>query len=243
MQNNLAALANTAWSELGTAQPQLVTFSLLNLSLRLVLKLIFHIWSFEFEIFFNKYIISGRTKYQVELCAEKTKLQAFCTKKLSLLTQYQKDTSSLKIGGKTLLFADSTEHVGVIRSVTGNLPNILARFTAHNNALGAVLHTGMARGHHGNPAASIAVDKLYGQPVLFSPLLSLARVKLTWLTSTRKLKLRIFSAYQKAHLGLWLLSCQVLCQEKHNFIWGSSPYLVWWQGCLAIYCTNMLGTP
>ena len=42
------------------------------------------------------------TKYQVELCAEKTKLQAFCTKKLSLLTQYQKDTSSLKIGGKTL---------------------------------------------------------------------------------------------------------------------------------------------
>ena len=119
----------------------------------------------------------GPKARQVELCAEKTKLQAFCTKKLSLLTQYQKDTSSLKIGGKTLLFADSTEHVGVIRSVTGNLPNILSRFTAHNNALGAVLHTGMARGHHGNPAASIAVDKLYGQPVLFSGLASLVLSK------------------------------------------------------------------
>ena len=56
----------------------------------------------------------------------------------------------------------------MIRSTTGNLPTILARITAHRKALGAVLRTGMARGHRGNPAASLQVEKLYGVPVLLS---------------------------------------------------------------------------
>ena len=50
----------------------------------------------------------------------------------------------------------------------GNLPTILARFTAHKNALGAILHTGMARSHRGNPAASLHVHTVYAAPILFS---------------------------------------------------------------------------
>ena len=67
-------------------------------------------------------------------------------------------------------FVDSAEHVGMIRSSSGNSPTILARFTAHRKALNAVLHTGMARGHRGNPAASLHVDQVYGIPVLLSGL-------------------------------------------------------------------------
>ena len=37
-------------------------------------------------------------------------------------------------------------------------------------ALGAVLHTGIARGHHGNPAASLHVVQTYDVPVLLSGL-------------------------------------------------------------------------
>ena len=60
--------------------------------------------------------------------------------------------------------------MGIIRSVSGNLPNLLRRITAHKKALGMVLHTGVAKGHHGNPAASIRVNQIYGLPVLMSGL-------------------------------------------------------------------------
>ena len=59
------------------------------------------------------------------------------------------------------------------RSTSGNGPAILSRFTAHRNALAGVIHTGIARGHHGNPASSIHLDKLYAIPVLMSDLATL----------------------------------------------------------------------
>ena len=70
------------------------------------------------------------SKYHVELCAEKTKLQAYCTKKTSLITQYQKDISPIKISNTLIPFVDSAEHVGIIRSTTSNLPAILRRIVS-----------------------------------------------------------------------------------------------------------------
>ena len=72
--------------------------------------------------------------------------------------------------GEKIPFTDNVEYVGILRSVTGNLSNILKQITAHKRKLGAVLHSGVARGHHGNPAASLRVDKVYGLPVLMSGL-------------------------------------------------------------------------
>ena len=63
---------------------------------------------------------------------------------------------------------ETAEHVGITRSTTGNLPHILGRFTSHKQALGKVLHAGLARHHHGNPAAGLRVDQLNGIPVLLS---------------------------------------------------------------------------
>ena len=70
-------------------------------------------------------------------------------------------------------FASKAEHVGVIRSEDGNLPNLLNSISSHKKALGSVISAGLARGHAGNPAASIRVEKLYGTPVLMSGLESL----------------------------------------------------------------------
>ena len=78
-----------------------------------------------------------------------------------------------KFDGTPIKLVDDTEHVGVIRSTDGNLPHILQRFTSHNRALHSVLHVGIARGHRGNPAASIRVEKMYGVPVLLSGTASL----------------------------------------------------------------------
>ena len=113
----------------------------------------------------------------IELCVEKTKLQAFTTTNMAHNIAYFKLTSPVSIGGNKIEFVDSAEHVGVIRSVTGNLPNIMNRFIAHKRALGAVLHTGAARNHRGNPAASLRVEKLHGEPVLFSGMATLVLLK------------------------------------------------------------------
>ena len=58
--------------------------------------------------------------------------------------------------------------MGIVRSTLGNNPSVLSRLAAHRNALAAVLHTGMAKGHRGNPSASIKINQLYGVPVLLS---------------------------------------------------------------------------
>jgi hypothetical protein len=107
-------------------------------------------------------------KYQVELCAEKTKLQIYSTKKMAFDVAYAETINSMEINGEKIGVTDLAEHVGMLRSSSGNGPTILARITAHKQALNGVLHTGMARGHKGNPAASLRVDKLYAIPVLLS---------------------------------------------------------------------------
>ena len=63
---------------------------------------------------------------------------------------------------------DTDEHVGIIRSVSGNQPHILKRITSHKKALGAVLSSGLARHHRANPASSLKTEKLHGFPVLMS---------------------------------------------------------------------------
>ena len=51
-------------------------------------------------------------------------------------------------------------------------------FADNKRAFVAVLHTGMAKGHGGNPVASIRVDNIYCVPVLLSGLTSLKKVKI-----------------------------------------------------------------
>ena len=65
--------------------------------------------------------------------------------------KYLKEYSPINMQGRRIEFSDCAEHVGVIRSNVGNLPNILNRISSHKKALGATLHSGAARHHSGNP--------------------------------------------------------------------------------------------
>ena len=67
-----------------------------------------------------------------------------------------------------LPFSNTVEHVGIIRSESGNLPEIMSRLRSHQKALGAVLHEGGAHNHRGNPTASLRLEKTYALPVLLS---------------------------------------------------------------------------
>ena len=109
----------------------------------------------------------------MELVPEKTKLLCYTPTGLSSTTLYWKLVSPVSLGNMKLEFSSEAEHVGVLRSVDGNLPNLLARMSAHNSALRCVLPAGLARGHRGNPAAVLRVEVLYGQPVLLSCLSAL----------------------------------------------------------------------
>ena len=116
-------------------------------------------------------------RYHVKLCADKTKLQVYCTKDMKVSVEYAQKTNPIYMDGEKINFVNTAEHVGMLRSSSGNTLTIFARITAHKNALGGVLHTGMARGHRGNPAASLRVDQLHGVPVLLSGLATLVLSK------------------------------------------------------------------
>ena len=85
------------------------------------------------------------SKYNVSICSEKTKLQVFHTKEMNLDVEYVKKTFPLKINDVLIEYSETAEHVGMIRSTSGNIPTLLARMTAHKKALGAVLHAGLAK--------------------------------------------------------------------------------------------------
>ena len=112
-------------------------------------------------------------KFNVSLCPEKTILQAICPKKFSREVEYLKEFSPVNLNGIKLKFHNIAEHVGIIRSVSGNHPNILQRFSSHKKAIGAVLCNGLARHHRANPAARLKIEQIFGTPVLLSGLGSL----------------------------------------------------------------------
>ena len=107
------------------------------------------------------------------LRADKTKLQVFSNKQTELSAYYAKLVSPLAMGGKNLSFVDDAEHVGILRSTAGNMPHIQKRISSHKKALNAVLPIGLARGHRGNPAASLRINSIYALPVRMSGLSSL----------------------------------------------------------------------
>ena len=104
------------------------------------------------------------------------------------------------MGQQKLEFSSGVEHVGILRSVDVNLPNILDRMSAHTRAVRSVLPVGLAKGHKGNPAACLRIELLYGSPVLLSglPSLVLSKSEISILHHHYKLKLE---KLQKLHRG------------------------------------------
>ena len=117
------------------------------------------------------------TRSEVKLSPNKTKLQVFYTKSMSDVVRYAMITNPVRMNNKQIQFSINAEHVGILRSSTGNRVTILARITQHRKALHAVMHTGLARSHRSNPAASLAVACLYCLPVLLSGLAPLVMSK------------------------------------------------------------------
>ena len=116
------------------------------------------------------------SKYQVELCAEKTYLQRFTPRQCEPLC-HDGQTNPIEINGTRIPFSNSAEHVGILRSSEGNGPSIAARFTAHRRALLGVMQAGLAVRHQGNPTFSLWIEKLYATPVLLSGLSALVLTK------------------------------------------------------------------
>ena len=112
-------------------------------------------------------------KFNVKLCAEKTKLLVISPKNNREQIELVKLANTLSLDGSHINFVDSAEHVGVIRSTSGNILNIFNRITSHKRALGATMAAGLAQSHRANPAAGLKIQQMYGTPVLMSGLASL----------------------------------------------------------------------
>ena len=113
------------------------------------------------------------SNFRVQLVASKTKLIPIYLPKHSFLVEYAKHVSTVTVDNTVVKFVSEAEHVGVIRSSTGNIPNILHRISCYKKALLSVSSCGISRAQRGNPAASLKVHQLYAVPVLLSGLGSL----------------------------------------------------------------------
>ena len=100
-------------------------------------------------------------KYRVKLVPSKTKLLGYSTASTKHLLDHAKVVNPLSIDGHPITFTSEVEHVGVLRNTSGNMPNIMNRIAEHKSGLSSLLATGLARGRHGNPAASLKVHELY----------------------------------------------------------------------------------
>ena len=154
-------------------------------------------------------------RFRVKLVPSKTKLLPIYSKNHHELVRYAELVNPVTIDGVTVNFVSEAEHVGVLRSSSGNLANILHRISAHKKALGAVSSAGLARGHRGNPAASLKVHQLYATPVLLSGLASLV---------LNKAEVKIL----ESHFKITLQNLQRLHQNTPRaavyFLAGSFPF-------------------
>ena len=96
-------------------------------------------------------------RFAVTLVPEKTKLLAFSPPNCEMLVKYAKIISPISISGEHINFSDAAEHVGIVRSVHGNMPSILSRLSAHRRAVHSIMPAGLAKGHRSNLAACIRV--------------------------------------------------------------------------------------
>ena len=158
------------------------------------------------------------SKSNVELCPGKTKLQVLATKKMRRHVDYLKHFSPVNLNGTRLDFCDSAEHVGILRSINGNLPNIYERIFSHKKALAAVLYTGVAKQHRANPAAGLRLERLYGAQVLLSGLGSLV---------LSKFEISVFSKYHKdtiqgvpQNIGHFCFLNFSASKDSRNFVLG-----------------------
>ena len=108
-------------------------------------------------------------QFHIQLCADKTKLLKISHASDTSLTFF----NPLAIYDQKIEFSDQAEHVGVIRSPSGNLPHLLGRICAHKKSKAALLSSGVARRHRGNIAAALRVHTIYSLPVLLSGIPSL----------------------------------------------------------------------
>ena len=116
-------------------------------------------------------------KYRVKLEPGKTKLLAYCPPKLSYKVDLAMNSQQITINKTKIQRVSEVEHVGVLRHTAGNLPHIANRVAKHKKAIQALLPTGLARRHRGNPAVSVKLSQLYGVPVLLNGVASLVLTK------------------------------------------------------------------
>ena len=133
-----------------------------------------------------------------ELVPDKTKLLCFTPRGMETTAFYWKLVSPVSLGPTKIPFSNEAEHVGILRSVDGNLPNVMSRISAHTRALNVVLPVGLARGHRGNPAAALRIERLNGLSVLLSglPALVLSNPEISTLHQFYKVNLE---RLQKLH--------------------------------------------
>ena len=94
-------------------------------------------------------------KFNVQLCPSKTKLLVVQPKGSNNILI---PCNPIRMGDNCVDFTSTAKHVGVIRSIEVNMPNLLKRISSFKKSLGSVLSCGLARESRTNPAVAVHID-------------------------------------------------------------------------------------
>ena len=83
-------------------------------------------------------------KYNVQLSSSKTKLMEISPPRVKGRATY----NPINFNGEAIGFVEEAEHVRVLRSTHGNMPNIVQRVSAFKKALGSIVSCGRAHPIH-----------------------------------------------------------------------------------------------
>ena len=72
----------------------------------------------------------------------------------------------LTIRSNTIMASPEADPLGILRATIGNMAAVMARISAHNKAMFAILPAGPARHHDPKPAAALRTERFFGEPVI-----------------------------------------------------------------------------
>ena len=96
----------------------------------------------------------------------KKKLLVFYPPRQSVEVDCMVSSFQLTIRSNTIMASPEADPLGILRATIGNMAAVMARISAHNKAMFAILPAGLARHHDPKPAAALRTEWFFGEPAI-----------------------------------------------------------------------------
>ena len=118
------------------------------------------------DLFISKIGFFKMNNLNFSVCSLQKKLLVFHPPRQSVEVDCMVSSFQLTIRSNTIMASPEADPLGILRATIGNMAAVMARISAHNKAMFAILPAGLARHHDPKPAAALRTERFFGEPVI-----------------------------------------------------------------------------